>query len=71
MIKDLLEMGDWLTGGKDNAWVREWDALATEALKKPEPKCVCGSSITMGKDDHPTFHDDVCEVRKKYERDNK
>lgn len=57
--------------GGDHVWIDEWNKLAEEAVKIYKPNCICGSTITMGKDDHPTFHDRDCEIRKKYERDNK
>lgn len=37
----------------------------------PSPKieCTCGTTITMQKDDHPMFHSDWCEVKKKWTKD--
>ena len=31
-------------------------------LPKPAPKCQCGTSITMGKDDAPEYHSTWCPV---------
>lgn len=56
-VEDLYTYaGDWGWG---------WD---TEAVK---PKCECGSSVTLGKEDHPQFHSDYCPIYiewKKYDK---
>lgn len=45
-----------------------WDVYSpTGTLVEPEPaKCECGTTKTMGKDDHPQFHSDWCSVYKEY-----
>lgn len=32
---------------------------------KPEPKCTCGVTITMGKDDSIVYHSDYCDLKVK------
>lgn len=55
----------WNTTNVYYDWMlpRQWE-------KKP-PKCECGTTIAMGKDDHPSFHSDYCEVRKEWELEEK
>jgi len=32
--------------------------------KYEKTKCECGTTIAMGKDDHPSYHSDWCPIRK-------
>jgi hypothetical protein len=52
-------------------WFIEWEKRQKKDAEKNDPViCDCGSSITMGSGDHPTFHNDTCPIRIKYEKEN-
>jgi hypothetical protein len=46
-----------------DSWYEDW------LLAKEKPKCTCGATITMGKDDHWQFHSDYCEIYKEGKKD--
>jgi len=53
----LMNMAD------DDAWdqfILSYDEETQKKQALSDKKCTCGASITMGKDDHHTFHSDYC-----------
>jgi hypothetical protein len=40
-----------------------WVQASTPIEKKDSPKCQCGTSITLGRDDHPMHHSSWCPVK--------
>lgn len=48
--------------------IQQWfDENTKECPIITKPKCECGTSITMGKEDHPDFHNpDYCPISPKY-----
>lgn len=57
----MLMSERWLPG-VEQVWVDEFAAF-------PKPKCECGTTKTLGKDDHNMLHSDWCPKRKAYEED--
>jgi hypothetical protein len=53
-----MSMDDYSNG----AW---WINPHTELPKQKTP-CHCGTTITMGKEDHPHYHSDYCPVYKEW-----
>ena len=44
----------------------DWEQVWIDDFKPQEPiklKCTCGTSITMGKDDHIDFHSPKCDLK--------
>lgn len=59
----MAEQDEWLSlYGTDNVWVE-----LAGGIKQEKPKCSCGTSILLGKDDQPEFHSDYCDLQKKEE----
>lgn len=44
---------------------------ALEPAKIEPKKCECGTTITMGAEDHPRFHQDYCPIFKKEDNESK
>ena len=51
----------------DSPWKTYWGQ--GDEPPDPPPKCTCGVTITMGKDDHWHFHSDYCPVYEKGKKD--
>jgi hypothetical protein len=39
-----------------------------QETKAPEPKCECGTTIAMGKDDQVSFHQDYCPIKANHKK---
>jgi len=53
----------------DDTWWAEqgvWLPRGANPVGVEPLKCVCGTTITMGKEDDPMFHSDYCPVYKEY-----
>ncbi len=46
----------------DDTYV-DWTRYTPAQFFKPEPKCTCGVTITMGRDDSIVYHSDWCDVK--------
>lgn len=49
-------------------WESDWLDLHNNSNDYPnnllKPKCTCGTTITLGKDDNIIFHDTSCDLKK-------
>lgn len=52
-------------------WWKLSDAIINSGLNNSKDiKCECGSSVTLGKDDHPSLHSDYCPLKKQFNSGN-
>jgi hypothetical protein len=46
-------------------WDSVWEDYTDKELKEPvKPKCTCGVTKTMGKDDHLDYHSNYCDLKR-------
>lgn len=48
-----------------------WTAWTPYEVVKPKPKCECGVTIALGKEDDPIYHSDWCPIKKEYDKQQK
>ena len=67
--KDAYEqlMTIYSYGGDGASW-----GLPSGAANEPppKPKCECGMTIALDKEDHPSYHSDWCPVKKEWDKEN-
>lgn len=73
MANDPKDPWGYLSSGTaDGTWYENsFKQLHGEFIAVNKPKCDCGTTITLGKDDHAMYHSDWCEIKKQYEKENK
>ena len=56
-------MSDYGGYDSDDTWWINGQWLPRGQYEKPKPKCECGATIAMGKDDNPSYHSTWCPVK--------
>lgn len=59
----------------DERWKALYDVADTswggyELPTGSKPKCECGVTVTLGKDDHPEHHSEYCDIYKEWKNKN-
>lgn len=60
---------DWNQRFTNGVWWGDFIKQQDDLNQLFQPKCECGTQITMGKDDNPSMHSDYCPIYKTWKQD--